>query len=616
MENIYSPYRPLDPADGGIPSADTSKDVARILLDILMAHGVRDAICSPGSRNAPLLVAADARPALRTRIVTDERSAGFVALGIAQVSRRPVVLICTSGTALLNYAPAVAEAYYQGLPLIVVSADRPLEWIDQDDSQTLRQPEALRNFVKGSYDISDREAGDRPGWYDTRIANDAMLTALAPKQGPVHINVRLSPPLGATVSGTLSSTPRVIRRMGPSQKPEKDLVRELANTLKERRVMIVAGFLPPDARLNRAMTRMRAHDNVVVMAETLSNLHLPVEDYSIDSVLCTLRDEDAEAYHPDVVISIGGALVSRMLKEYLRLRAGSPGFEHWSVGFNHTTVDCFQALTLRIECDPGYFLSALSPELARARRALSKAPNGRNPESPAVYCELWHNARIKAIGRVMHEGATAGWSDFRAFRAILSLMPPKVNLFLSNGTSVRYAQILSFYRRPHAEYCNRGVSGIDGSTSTAAGGALAYNGDTVLVTGDMSFAYDLSALQTMKAIGSELKIIVIDNGGGGIFRFINSTSDLACRERYFCADPDAPIAALAGAYGMGYLHAATEEELYDALQLFFNARGAVILEITTPPAESAEVLREILTPSPADSTKRPDNKTSKTSHLK
>ena len=179
--------------------ADTDKSVVRILFNLLEAHGVRRVVCSPGSRNAPLLIAADARKRLETSVVIDERSAAFVALGMAMVSRRPVALVCTSGTALLNYAPAVAEAYYQGVPLIVISADRPLEWIDQDDSQTIRQPEALRNFVKGSYSLSDREQCDRPGWYETRIVNDAILTALAPKQGPVHINVRLSPPLGATV---------------------------------------------------------------------------------------------------------------------------------------------------------------------------------------------------------------------------------------------------------------------------------------------------------------------------------------------------------------------------------------------------------------------------------
>lgn len=582
---------------------DTTKEVARILLDVLEAHGVRDVVCSPGSRNAPLLVAAEARPSLRKQIVTDERSAGFVALGIAQVSRMPVALICTSGTALLNYAPAVAEAYYQGLPLIVVSADRPLEWIDQDDSQTLRQPEAFRNFVKGNYDISDREAGDRPGWYETRIANDSMLMALSPKQGPVHINVRLSPPLGKSTR-EISPAPRIIRKIGPSPKPEKDIVRELALSIKNSRVMVVAGFLPPDDRLNRAMTRMRANGNVVVMAETLSNLHLPAEDYAIDSVLCLMDGDSDSDYRPDVVITIGGALVSRKLKEYLRSFAGQAGFQHWAVGYNHTTVDCFQALTLRIECDPGYFLSALSPELARARRSAVKSTPGTRISPAEVtrddhglkFRSLWHDARIKAIERMYRATEVSEWSDFKAFSIILEKLPRKYNLFLSNGTPVRYEQILSFYNRPHAEYCNRGVSGIDGSTSTAVGGALAYKGESLLITGDMSFAYDLSALQTMKAVGSRLKIIVIDNGGGGIFRFISSTSGLNCRERYFCADPDAPVSSLAEAYGIKYSHAADAGELSANLPQFLESEGPAILEISTPSLTSAEILKSLLRP--------------------
>lgn len=174
----------------------THKANCRILTEVLVAHGVKRVVCSPGSRNAPLLVAADEEPRLRTTVIIDERTAGFVALGLAQASNAPVALVCTSGTALLNYAPAVAEAYYQGLPLIVVSADRPERWIDQDDSQTLRQPGALANFVKRSVDLPDVMSSDRDMMlYVNRLVNDAMIEATRRRRGPVHINVRLNEPL-------------------------------------------------------------------------------------------------------------------------------------------------------------------------------------------------------------------------------------------------------------------------------------------------------------------------------------------------------------------------------------------------------------------------------------
>lgn len=568
---------------------DSAKDVVRILLDVLEAHGVRDVVCSPGSRNAPLLIGAEAREMFNKKVITDERSAAFVAFGISLVKRVPVALICTSGTALLNYAPAIAEAYYQGLPLIVISADRPLEWIDQDDSQTIRQPEALRNFVKWSYTLSDREQCDRPGWYETRIVNDAMLTALSPKQGPVHINVRLSPPLNELVSYTTSHFPRIIRKISSAPIPERTVIKELAATLVNRRVLIVAGFLPPDARLNRAISRMRMHENVVVMAETISNLHLPQEDYAIDTVLCTLNDTQRQKLAPDLVITFGGAIVSRMLKEFLRdCGLKNPEFEHWNIGYNHTTSDCFQALTLRIEADPGRFMTALTAEMAHQKRKTAFS-------TTTGYSTEWSNCRIEAISRMNHIAESSQWSDMKVFHYLLSHIPERYNLFLSNGTTVRYAQILT-RKLPHAEYCNRGVSGIDGSTSTAIGGALAYNGDTLLITGDTSFAYDLSALQTMCSQKSKLKVIVINNGGGGIFRFISSTSTLECREKYFCADPQLPISGIAESFGFRYLYANSPASLPTSFQELLRCDSSVILEISTPPEQSATILKDALTP--------------------
>lgn len=568
---------------------DSAKESVRILFDLLEAHGVKEVICSPGSRNTPLIIAAEARESMIKRVVGDERSAAFVALGAAMIRREPVALVCTSGTAMLNYSPAVAEAYYQGVPLIVISADRPLEWIDQDDSQTIRQPYALQNIVKATYSISDRQQSDIPGWYETRIINDAMLTALQPKQGPVHINVRLAPPLESVTPYKPDEAIRIIRRIGPSPLPEKSMLKQLASAILDKRVMIVVGFMMPDSRLNRGINRIRCHRNVAVMAETLSNLHLPSEDYAVDSALCILSPDERRSLAPDVIISLGGALVSRKLKEYLR-ECGDRNreLEHWCVGYTHTTTDCFRALTLRIETDPGRFIAALSAEMAHLGRKANAVGN-------TDFATNWSNVKKRAIERINRISQSAEWSDLTAMRLILDSLPPRANLFLSNGTVVRYAQL--FERSlPHGEYCNRGVSGIDGSTSTAIGGAVAYRGETILVTGDSSFAYDLSAIQTLRHVKASMKIIVINNSGGGIFRFISTTSALPCREEYFCADPELPLRAIAEAYGIGYLRADSEESLREALSTFTDASGSMILEVITPPRESAEILKYLLNP--------------------
>jgi 2-succinyl-5-enolpyruvyl-6-hydroxy-3-cyclohexene-1-carboxylate synthase len=166
------------------------------LATLLASHGVKRAVLSPGSRNVPLLVAVSKEPSIETEVVVDERSAAFMALGMASISGCPVALVCTSGTALLNYAPAVAEAYYRHIPLVVVSADRPHCWIDQDDSQTIRQQGALASIVKASYDISADAVTPDDDWYANRVINDALINATTGCKGPVHINMQINEPLG------------------------------------------------------------------------------------------------------------------------------------------------------------------------------------------------------------------------------------------------------------------------------------------------------------------------------------------------------------------------------------------------------------------------------------
>ncbi len=191
---------------------DTANRSCRMIADVLLEHGVIHVVCSPGSRNTPLLLAVSSRERFKTHVVIDERSAAFMALGLAQVSQNPVALICTSGTALLNYAPAVAEAYYQGLPLIVISADRPEQWIDQDDSQTIRQPGAFAHFIKRSYDIAALPDPEKERlWLTNRVVNDAMIEAMSARKGPVHINVRLADPLGIVKSDSEREEARIIR---------------------------------------------------------------------------------------------------------------------------------------------------------------------------------------------------------------------------------------------------------------------------------------------------------------------------------------------------------------------------------------------------------------------
>lgn len=551
----------------------TDKVNCGIAVEVLKAHGVREVVVSPGSRNAPLILAFDAEETIRKTVVVDERCAAFMALGMAEVSGKPVALVCTSGTALLNYAPAVAEAYYSGMPLIVVTADRPERAIDQDDSQTIRQPGALANIVKQTCDLSDISAGDFKGAnYIARKCNDIMLTALRPKRGPVHINVRLDEPL--TRRGTRVATPKIIRELRGEDMVNKEAVKTLAEQCADKRVLILGGFAAADHKLNKALSRLSQLPNVHLMAETLSNLHTGERYWAIDSVLASATEEEMKELRPDVVLTFGGALVSRMVKEWLR--GMSDEVENWYVGHSHTTVDCLDSLTLRISADPARFFSMFGAYLAKQKPADD-------------YHRLWTEGVEKSIERHEEYVAAAPWSDMKAFDIILRHLRGETNLQLSNGTPVRYAQ-LCLRKMPHSCRCNRGVSGIDGSTSTAVGAAMAYDGPTLLISGDLSFSYDIGALANLR-LAPRLKIIVVNNSGGGIFRFIRTTNGLEQREQYFCAPPLLPLKELAESYGIEYLSAGSAKELKEAMRKLFDATDATILEVTVPAEEGSETLR-------------------------
>ena len=551
-----------------------AKPSCQTVASVLAAQGVRDAVISPGSRNAPFILALDDERTISKYPVIDERSAAFIALGMAQVSRRPVLLCCTSGTALLNYAPAVAEAYYQGIPLIVVSADRPSEWIDQDDSQTLRQFEALRNYVKASFDIPDFSADDETlCWYANRTANDAYLTSIDGRPGPVHINMHFREPL--TSSHTPIAAQRTVCATDTDSCLPPGAIKRLTDAAADRRILIVAGQYPPSNRINRAIAVLSHLPNVAVWAESVANIHIPGIVHCIDRTLLAIDPED-EAYRPDIVISFGGALVSRKTKAFLR---SLDHCENWSVAYRRDRLaDPFMKLTRVIETRPEIFLPHFANALCRQH------PSG-------TYAETWREAAVRASNRHDAKIADAQWSALRAFDYIMSHIPSKVNLQLSNGTAIRYAQLFS-NRDIHASYCNRGVSGIDGSTSTALGAAMQYANPTLLITGDMSMAYDIGAL-ACSFVSPDLKIIVINNGGGEIFRFIPSTSRLPCREHYFSVPPVLPLAGLAKAYGFNYFHCPPERALKASLpDLLAPSLRPSIMEVVVDPDISARTLSD------------------------
>lgn len=550
----------------------TDKLQCQILVETMYFHGVRHAVVSPGSRNAPLIIALS-RSRIKTHVVVDERSAAYVALGMAQQLKAPVALVCTSGTALLNYAPAVAEAYYQKIPLIVVSADRPQEWIDQDDSQTIRQFKALDQFVKRSYDIPARCDDDTAVWYAERIAHDAMMEATSLRRAPVHINVQLAEPLNG-----LTTEPYKLRRIHHFPSYDgicSDDIIKLKERLLHKRVMIIAGFMELNEPLRQALNAIAANDYAVVLTETISNM---ADDFTINAIDRTLLaiNEDDKRYYPDVVITIGGAIVSRKIKAFLR--KVKP--DHWYVGLGNVTVDCFQNLTRRIDANPDTFIPYLF----------------QHAHTVKSFCTLWQDAHAAGLRRHERYLEEIGWSDMKAYEIIFKFFyenPDDLIMQLSNGTTIRYAQLFGD-RVIVPNFCNRGVSGIDGCTSTAIGAAI-VNGPTVLITGDMSFFYDISALSALTP-KVPLKIIVVDNGGGGIFRFVGSTSSLPELEKYFVVKRNLDVEKVAASFGIKTFSADNEDCLYEQISNLMAESGPDLLVVKTDGKRSAEILKNYFNP--------------------
>ena len=568
---------------------DTAKRYCRALYDIMTAKGVKDIVLSPGSRNAPLLIGAKCRKELNERIILDERTAAFIALGIAMQTQRPVAIACTSGTALYNYAPAVAEAMYQSIPLIVITADRPKEWIDQDDSQTLRQFEALEKIVKKSYDIPvERKEVSDTDWYVNRIVNEAMNLACSGKKGPVHINIQFDNPLAETVPYK-ESFPRIVSLLDEYDFSQIQYDR-IADKIRKKKVLVTAGFMQPDYLLNKALIQLGRFANIKILCETISNLHLPGDSYAIDTILapleCSEDESIRESLYPDLVISIGGSLVSRKLKEFIRR---APSCSTWTLSDTDVSVDCFKNLSAHFEITPVKFFTGLVKAMKRLER---RDRNGLKPNNGNSYFKCWEDVRLKAKIKQVSFLKNCIWSEIKAFEYIFSHLPQQSNIFLSNGTVVRYAQLFTT-KQHHASFGNRGVSGIEGTSATALGCALDYNGTTVLITGDMSFAYNPEIL-ALGDICRRFKIILINNNGGAIFRFIPSTRTAPDREELFCTRPPLAVQEMCASLGWSYYCVDNETQNRSQFHKFIGDPGNSLIEYRFDGESSPDQLLEYM----------------------
>lgn len=554
----------------------SDKEGVQILIQLLADKGICEAVLSPGSRNAPLLVSVAREPRIRHYVILDERSAAFFALGLAQHSGKPVILACTSGTAILNYAPAIAEAWYQRIPLIVISADRPIQWIDQDDSQTIRQNGILGNIVKASWSLPAEIHNEEERWYANRIVNEAVNCAQKGRKGPVHVNIPFREPLYGTKEYTVQKL-RNIAFIDTTQRLEQSAINSLAQQFHTaRKVMIVAGFYYPDKELKSCLHRLSQEENVAILTENISNLDDENYITTIDRVLSSISTP--ETFAPDLLISFGGPLISRQVKTFLR---NHPPQAHWAIDNSEFPADTFKCLTTQINLEANDFFKQLAEVLSCVKKK-GAVTSG--------YASQWRQQDETATRRHDRYIQATPWSDLKAFSVIIPRLPENSVLQVSNGTPVRYAQL---FKHPQVAQrnANRGTSGIEGATSVAVGASAGSSRLTTLITGDMSFLYDSNALWN-PYISPQLKIIVMKNGGGGIFRFIPGPSGLEELEECFETAREVNIEGFARTHNLTYFKATGEQQLKEVLSDFFNAAGRpAILEVETPRFENACILK-------------------------
>jgi 2-succinyl-5-enolpyruvyl-6-hydroxy-3-cyclohexene-1-carboxylate synthase len=538
--------------------------LAQSIIEICLAKKVKNIIISPGSRNAPLTLGFVNNPEFNCYSIPDERCAAFFALGIAQQSQKAVAVVCTSGSALLNYYPAFAEAFYSQLPLIVISADRPQTKIDIGDGQTIRQENVFKNHSLYNANLTEEASVEN----DLKI-NKAINKAIA-KKGPVHINAPFEEPLYETVSKlnvdvTISDFAEVHKKIS------SDEILKFAtiwNVSKNK--LILVGVNKPNEIDDKIIELLAKDDSVVVMTETTSNLHHPSFLNNIDTIITPFSNQDFKNAQPDILITFGGMVVSKRIKAFLRKY---PPKHHWHID-TLRAYDTYGCLTKHFKVHSNQFFDQFLPYTIPI-----KSDYHSTFEKVAVLRKRKHQDYLKSIP----------FSDFKAFEKIMPSLPKKSMLHLSNSSAIRYAQLFDI-STSITVFCNRGTSGIDGSTSTAIGAAVVHNKQTILIAGDIGFLYDSNALWN-EYVPKNFKIILINNGGGGIFRILPGHEETPVFNKFFETSHCLTSEHLAKMYGFEYSVASDEASLETSLNaLYAQNEKPSILEVFTPTRENDKIL--------------------------
>jgi 2-succinyl-5-enolpyruvyl-6-hydroxy-3-cyclohexene-1-carboxylate synthase len=551
---------------------NTNKIHIQHLAEICAQKGMEQVVLSPGSRCAPLVIAFNRHASIKCYTIVDERSAAFFALGLAQQSGKPVGLVCTSGSAVLNYAPAVAEAFYQKVPLVLMTADRPNEWIDQGENQSIQQFEVFKNYIKKSYQLPVTFSEDKDVWFSNRIVSEAINTAKFPDLGPVHINIPLREPLYDLTDESIEK-PKIVDLVKADFSLVKEEMEALENNWNQakKKLIIVGGQKQKNTAIEKALQLYANNPDVVILKESISNIETENAFAQIDPLIELIQKNKLAGFVPDVILTFGNGVVSKKLKFWLR---HENVMAHWHISSSYEHWDNFQALTKVLKTNVAAFLTSIH--------------SGENKDSN--YFELWNSLNNKISNFTEKYIQESDFADFKVFQVLSKNFPKNANIQFGNSTPVRYANLVELNAKLLIN-ANRGVSGIDGQVSTALGASNINNKLTVCITGDLAMMYDSNAFWN-NYLHPNFKVILINNNGGNIFRIIPGPNKLDELETYFETKNTYEAKHLANLHGLKYFQVKKEADLEATLDAFYaENEQAALLEINTNGTLSADILK-------------------------
>lgn len=544
----------------------TNHKSALYVVAMLKAQGINKIVISPGTSHNPLVRSIDEDPFFETYCITDERSAAFFAIGIAQEIQSPVAIMCTSGTATCNYITGVTEAYRRNIPLVIITADKHPYFLNQLEDQMINQPPLFREITKCAVTLPEIH-NDKDEWYCRRLLNEAFLEMKHHGSGPIHINVPISYGMFAINEDfTTKELPAVNIIKRYDYHSEAYAWEELFASIKDKRILFLCGqnitFNKEEQDLLNSISK---GFNCILGKDSLSNLHL---DRCIQ--LEKIRHK-AHLLNPDIVITLNGSIAANFK---FHLKSPHVPFKHWLIHEKGTVADPYRKLSVIVETDTLSFLRIMN-----------------------TYIQYDASSEYFDISKAIEEEfklPELPYSQARAFQQFMQKVPSDCVLHIGNSSTIRLSQYFNFSPKTKV-FCNRGVHGIDGCMSAFIGQATCSKQTCFLLIGDLTFFYDMNALWN-RYVGKNVRILLFNNGGAALFHHHQGLDKFPSLNRNVAAEHSTEAKGWSESLGFKYLAAQNDAELEDAMNSFVTKESntPILLEVFTDKAKDGQVWHSII----------------------